>query len=131
MNEPQKQMDPGGDAPVTAIEAVFTKSNLFRVIHADGAWGGIAPNGLIRMAIYSESQPLPESVRYELKEERLVEKDRKQPPLGTIIRELEVDVVMDIRVARSLRNWLDDKIKQFEQSEQAVRARSASSSHGA
>jgi hypothetical protein len=122
MNEPPKQTGPGDVAPVTTVEALFTKSGLFRVVHADGAFGGIAPNGLIRMALYSEGNPFPESITYDLQGNNLIEKQRsKQPPLGTIIRELEVDVVMNIRVARSLRNWLDDKIKQLEQAEQAAR----------
>ena len=32
------------------------KSNFFRAIRADGAFGGLAPNGVLHMALYSERQ---------------------------------------------------------------------------
>jgi hypothetical protein len=37
----------------------FRKSSLFRVIHADGAYGGISPNGNIHFALYNERFPIP------------------------------------------------------------------------
>ena len=41
------------------VEFDFIKSNFFRVIKADGAFGGVAPNGAIHMQIFSERQPIP------------------------------------------------------------------------
>ena len=41
------------------LEFDFIKSNFFRVIKADGAFGGISPNGSIHMALYSERSAIP------------------------------------------------------------------------
>ncbi|HLW54414.1 MAG TPA: hypothetical protein VKW06_16380 [Candidatus Angelobacter sp.] len=38
----------------------YVKSNYFRVIHADGMYGGLTPCGGIFFALYSDRQPLPE-----------------------------------------------------------------------
>ena len=32
----------------------YIKSNLFRVIHADGVWGGIAPTGKIHLSFFND-----------------------------------------------------------------------------
>lgn len=126
MNSMTEKPQPPSQMP-KRIEAKFTKSNHYRVIHADGAWGGISPDGYIRMALYNQSAPVPGSVTYEVKEHGLLEVER-EASRDTLIRELEVDVVMNIPVARSLRDWLSDKITQFEQAPQKLRERGAGGS---
>jgi hypothetical protein len=95
----------------------FIKSNFFRVVRADGAFGGLAPNGVIHMAIYSERQPIPKSVVHSLDDGLLGPEDRsRREGRKSIVREVEVDVALDINQALVLRNWLDDKIVQYEKS---------------
>ena len=52
--------------PPKEIEFDFIKSNLFRVIRGDGAFGGIAPGGAIHMSIYSERHPIPTKTVHKL-----------------------------------------------------------------
>src|SRR4051812_28828519 len=50
-----------GDAPArTSIKFNYIKSSQFRVVHADGAYGGITPRGYIHASLYSERRPLPQ-----------------------------------------------------------------------
>src|SRR3990172_8149969 len=44
----------------------YIKSNLFRVIHADGVIGGITPRGLIHMSIWSERPTIPQHIVHEM-----------------------------------------------------------------
>lgn len=45
------------------LEFHFEKANSFRVIHVDGAFGGVSPGSrLIHMAVFSERTPLPKMV---------------------------------------------------------------------
>jgi hypothetical protein len=92
------------------------KSNYFRVIHADGVWGGVTPHLDIQMAFFSERTPIPQLVKHsvgpdglgeELKSERVAREG--------IVREIEASIVVDVEVAKVLRAWLDDKIKQAEE----------------
>ena len=98
------------------ITAEFVRSNFYRVIHADGAFGGISPSGNIRMIIYSEAQRTPNLITYDISPTSgLTEAGRSPEAIPrTIVRELEVDIVMRLQVARALRDWLDDKIRDLE-----------------
>jgi hypothetical protein len=96
----------------------YIKSNDFRVIHADGAFGGLTPQGLVFVTLYAERPPIPTRIGYtvaqdgqghiklgdELKEERVCR--------DGIVRDLEVGVMMSVAVAESLRDWLSVRIAQ-------------------
>ena len=91
----------------------FEVSNFYRVVHADGVWGAITPQGNISMTFFSERQAYPHTVTFEVSGQVVKEVDRQV--IGSILRELEVDVVMNIGMAHFLRTWLDDRIKEHEQ----------------
>jgi hypothetical protein len=109
---PQKPKEIGFD---------FIKSNFFRVIHADGAFGGLTPNGNIHMGIYSERMPFPQKIVHSLEsapagQQKLGPEimDRREGRKAAI-RELEVGIVLNIAQAIVLRKWIDDRIKQYQQ----------------
>jgi len=95
------------------VEFDFIKSNFFRVVHADGAFGGISPNGLIHMALYSERAALPTKIVQEIDESGQLrpEDTSRRITRKAIVREIEVDIAMDINTATALRKWLDEKIE--------------------
>jgi hypothetical protein len=91
------------------VDIHFQKSNFFRVVHADGAFGGLSPRGLINMAFYSERSPIPRRTKIEIA--------NGVPGLETVVevktgifREIEVDIVMDIAAAASFYAWLGQQI---------------------
>ena len=95
----------------------FIKSNHFRVVHVDGAWGGLTPNGHVNMVLYSERPPIPKQMTHqvnpdgamkEIKELRLVRDT-------TAIREVEVSAIMPAVVARALRDWLTERLIQLDE----------------
>ncbi len=93
----------------------YIKSNHYRVVHADGAWGGITPRGLIQINFYSERQAIARQTVHPLQGETLGEeiRERRQSRNGPV-REIEVGAIMDLSSARSLRKWLDEKIGELE-----------------
>lgn len=90
----------------------YLKSQYFRVIHADGAIGSVTPHGHIHVAIYSERPAIPRKMAFartdqgalgaELPEERVAREG--------IVREMDVDIIMSVAVAESLKTWLSTKI---------------------
>jgi hypothetical protein len=100
--------------PQVKVNFNYIKSNQFRVIHADGIHGGITPKGNIQMALYSERQPIPQEESYQLLPSGQLGPlvDRKQR--NAIIREVEVEVLMDISVAKALKDWLQEHIETSE-----------------
>jgi hypothetical protein len=103
------------------IEFDFIKSNYFRVIKADGAFGGLTPSGSIHMALYSERQAIPTKVIHKLEGGKLGPeiRERREGRQG-IVREVEVDVILDPQQAVLLRDWLTDKINQYQQATDQV-----------
>jgi hypothetical protein len=113
--EPQAMDLPGGDDPLK-ISFDFIKSNLFRVIHADGAWGGITPQGKIDLSIYSERVAIPQKVVHAVNPDGSLggEIRTERVTRDAIVRELEVEIIMDVSTAQALCAWLQQKISDFE-----------------
>lgn len=91
-----------------SIAAHFKKSNFFRVVHADGAYGGATPRGYFHMALYNERGAIPRQVEIPLIDGQPAP-ERTTDTLGGIVREVEVDVVMDLMATISLYVWLGQK----------------------
>jgi hypothetical protein len=92
----------------------YIKSNQFRVIRVDGAHGGVTPRLQIQMALYSERLPIPQQAIHELKDGKLVEPAVDQIGKEGIVREVEVEGLMDVDTAKSLVAWLTDCIARAE-----------------
>ncbi len=107
---------PPAEVP-SEIQALWTKSNFTRVSHCDGAFGGVTPSGNIYIAFYSEHAKTPTTTRYEVDAPaRQIKQVAPQPgQIAEWEREIEAEVIMNLNVAKSLRGWLDDKIKALEQ----------------
>jgi len=99
----------------TKISFDYIKSNQFRVVHVDGAHGGIAPSGhTIQMALFSERAPIPKRETYKL--EASVLGDRiARVERDAIIREVEIEALMDLNTAKRIVGWLEAKIHAAEE----------------
>lgn len=91
----------------------YLKSNFYRVIHANGAFGGLTARGEIHIGFYSERMEFPDSSKLTISPNGQVSPEQFEG-VGNVVREVEVDVVVDLGTARQLRAWLDDKISVME-----------------
>lgn len=100
------------DAEGGTIAFDYIKSRQFRVIHIDGAMGGLTPSGLLHVGFYSERPAFPQRIVHEVTSEGQLGDLRTQDTIsrGSIVRELDVDAVMTIATAKSLRDWLSQRI---------------------
>ncbi len=95
----------------------YIKSNHFRVVRGDGIFGGLTPKGDISVAFYSERMAIPQqTVQLINPDGTLGDEDlSKRVVKEGIVRELEVDIVMNIEMVRALRAWLETQIKVYEE----------------
>ena len=106
------------DAPVmpSQIRFHYIKSNHYRVIHVDGAFGGISTRGLIHVDLFSERNAIPQTMSHQVHpdgrigEEIAGETVRKEG----VVREVEVGATMDLETAKSLIEWLQQKVDALE-----------------
>lgn len=94
----------------------YIKSSLFRMIHADGAYGGVTPRLGVFLSFFSERPPIPKVLVHHIKPDGTVGEEIKEEREGRkgIIREAEFGVVLDLDVAKSLTAWLQQKIDEIE-----------------
>jgi hypothetical protein len=109
---------PGIDEKEKRIRFDYIKSQFFRVIHVDGIFGGTSPIGkAIRMSVWNERWPIPKQTVHEMDElgNLLKEVVEERIQRDAIVREVEVDLVMDVDCAKQMREWLSRKIEQYDE----------------
>lgn len=113
MSEEEKTAADGQPDEQREVVVKYIKSNLFRVIHADGAWGGMSPHADIHISFYNERPAIPDRSRFVVANNRLIKPEEFEAE-SELVREVEVDVVVDLRTAKSIRAWLDERINVLE-----------------
>lgn len=84
-----------------------SKSALFRVVHADGVWCSVNNYYNFNLTFFNERHPIPTALHLKYDGERTVEDMPAREVKDGWFREMEVNVVMSLNAARSLRGTLD------------------------
>ena len=98
------------------------KSQSFRVIHADGAYGGTSPRLQLFIAFYSERFPIPKVLTYEAsatgapEREIVAERESKEG----VIREVEVGVTLDLTAAKGFAAWIMKQVEELEKRREQI-----------
>ena len=114
----KKSLKKKSDVQITIPEEVsfeYIKSNHFRVIRLDGVHGGLGPKAnTVQMALFSERQAIPRRETFKVKDGSLQVPPKEIEGRNAIIREIEIEAIMDIPTAKTLKQWLDKKIRTAE-----------------
>lgn len=103
----------------------YQKGQHFRVVHVDGAHGGISPSGkYICMSLFNDRRPIPQEQLYPVAQDGSLGTPTETKAKDGIVREIEICAVMDLNVARSLHQWLGDKVNALEKISRELRSRS-------
>ena len=91
----------------------YIKSNHFRTIHVNGAFGGFSPDGNIFLSVFSERPVLPDVTVLTVESNGQLGKEimDQRKGLQGVVRELEAGLAMDIRTAKAVVDWLNERIK--------------------
>lgn len=99
----------------TGIRFHYIKSNFFRTVRSDGMIGGLNPHGDIVVNFYSERQPIPTQVVQEIKADMTLGSELDRKIREGIVREVEISISMNVQVAQAFRDWLSERIREFEE----------------
>jgi hypothetical protein len=103
----------------------YIKGNHYRVVHMDGAHGGITPRGGIFAAIYSERLPIPQMTVHKVEGETVADEIREERKTKDgVVREIEVGLTMDLATAQTFHDWLGERIKKLQELTKIVETRS-------
>ncbi len=100
----------------------YQKANLFRVVHADGAYGGTSPRLQLFIAFYNERFPIPRVLTYETSSSGAPENEvtEARESKEGIFREVEVGVVLDLTAAKGFAAWLNEQVAELEKRREQI-----------
>ena len=99
--------------PEQHVRFNYIKSPQFRTILYSGIFGGLTPQGKIAMAIFNERFAIPQHVTHDLVEGSPGDEIERVGREG-IVRELDVNIILDPARARSMASWLTAKAEQID-----------------
>jgi len=95
-----------GESTPSSIKIYYRKANFFRVVHVDGALGGITPTRNIFVSLYNQRNPLPRMIEQTLSPDgTLGDVIDRQGKVG-LFREMEVGLVLTAPAAREIAKFL-------------------------
>lgn len=102
------------DSSQDSVQFRYLKSPEFRVVHANGAYGGLTPHAEIHLIIWSERPAIPDAVIHAVEADGTLGKEISVKGEGGAVRECQVDVVLDYGTAKAVHEWLGSKIGALE-----------------
>lgn len=91
----------------------FVKSQFFRAIHVDGAFGGLTPRGYIHAAIYNERRAIPQITEAIIETNATISKEVTIETKADIVREIEADLIFDVPAAEEFAKWLLIRVEEM------------------
>jgi hypothetical protein len=97
------------------IKFNYIKTNNYRTYHVDGVFGGLTAHRKIYMELFLERAVTPQSIDVEVRQDGTLGEEVSRTGKEGLVREIEAGAIMDVSVAEGLRDWLDEKIKQYKE----------------
>jgi len=96
----------------------YKKTDSYRTYSVDGAFGGLTSQNKLYLELFIERHVTPISVTHKVtKDGRLGEVVSQEAKQGGI-RQIEAGLIMDLKVAQALRDFIDTKITEYLQTMQ-------------
>ena len=97
----------------------FEKNPEYRVIYANGAFGGATPRGDIKFDLFIEYAGSPEEVAHSMTPDGLGPEVERSPEDMPFVRESQIGVIMSPGQAKSFGHWLLSKISEVEKKQKS------------
>lgn len=90
----------------------YEKSADYKNYHIDGVYGGALPSSNISLETFIEKVAVPKKSVYKIDGTKPTEIEKEEDKL---VREVQSGFTMSLNVAKSLRDWLDNRIAAVEE----------------
>ena len=82
------------------IEFAYEYDPSYRVVAANGVWGGVTPRGDFRLDFFVESSAVPERITIELLPDKSGKEVARTPDKRLFTRRLQTGVLLSLKEAR-------------------------------
>jgi hypothetical protein len=110
----------------SSVKFHYIKGNFFRVVHADGAIGGLTPSRDIFVSLFSQRSALPKMIEFAVLPNGNLGSETGREGKDGIVREVEIGIVMSATTARELATFLLEQVEAFKESTPATPGESIS-----
>jgi len=117
-NKPKRSPKKPSSKQQRTVQVDFIKGSNFRVVSADGVYGGLTSDGSIHMNFWMQRPPIPQTTIHAVNEDGTIGEEIDKTQRCDIVRDVDVSVVVRIETARAIRDWLDDKIRAHDRAQQ-------------
>lgn len=120
MDKPTPGDDPQMQEPVgedRQVKFFFEFDPAYRLVGANGMWGGMTPRGDMRLDFFVESHVVPEHVVNLITPDGGLgpELTRSPSPRGRIIRRLQMGVLLSAEQAESVADFIKQRVAEYRQ----------------
>jgi hypothetical protein len=109
-----------------SIKFHYLKGSFFRVIHVDGAIGGLTPSRDVFVSLFSQRAALPRMIELAVLPAGGLGGEISREGKEGIVREMEVGIVMSANAAHDLATFLLEQVKAINESTPEGRGESIS-----
>lgn len=108
---------------LTQIPIYYERSRHYRTIHVDGAQAGITARAAIQFMLFVETKPTPEYVLHKITPEGTLGDEIERIEKKGVIREAQMNVIMDEATTIQFIELLQRVLKQLESFRQPEKAK--------
>lgn len=94
------------------VRIEFSTAPDYRIVVANGVWGGLTPRGELKVDFILDSIKTPDSVVHSITPEGGLGPEIERQRSSPVSRELQVGVLLSIGHAESIANWILDKVRE-------------------
>jgi hypothetical protein len=98
------------------VKFYFIKSNFFRVVHADGAIGGLTPSRQIFISVYNERAAIPKIIEMNISPDGHLGEEISREGKEGLVREMEMGIILNGHAAELLAETLLESVKALKES---------------
>jgi hypothetical protein len=115
------------------VRFAYQKARHHRTLHADGAWAGVTPLLEVQFALFNNLRTMPNEVTHLVTDEGGVGEEVSSDTPQSVLREVDITIVVSKDTAKALITVLGQMVKQIEDHIKSVGAKSveAKSEHPA
>ncbi|KKL50825.1 hypothetical protein LCGC14_2301630 [marine sediment metagenome] len=99
----------------------YEKHPDYKVVYANGAYGGIGPRGEFKIDLFIEHTKIPDEVTYLLVPDGIGPPVNRKPETPPITREIQMGVIMTIGNAKSIVEWITRHINDYEKAHKEIK----------
>ena len=96
------------------VEFFFELDKDYRIVAANGVWGGITTRGQIHLDFFVEKQAIPDSVVNQVKEDGVIGEIISIRPQKKIVRRMQVGVILSEHEAGNLAEFLKSRLEELQ-----------------